>query len=65
MTGWTAAWTRAGRPYYWIGGDAPTGIPDEGTDFGAVAEGCVSVTPLHLDLTAFRCDPARLEVVTV
>jgi len=43
-----------GRPYYWIGGDAPTGVPEEGTDFGALADGAVSVTPLHLDLTAYR-----------
>ncbi|HVN15674.1 MAG TPA: 5'/3'-nucleotidase SurE [Anaerolineales bacterium] len=43
-----------GRPYYWIGGDAPTGVPERGTDVGALAEGCVSVTPLQLDLTAFR-----------
>ena len=31
-----------GRPYYWIGGDAPTGVPEEGTDFGALNEGYVS-----------------------
>jgi len=43
-----------GRPYYWIGGDAPTGIPDEGTDFGALSEGYVSITPLHLDMTAYH-----------
>jgi 5'-nucleotidase len=43
-----------GRPYYWIGGDAPTGVPEPGTDFGALAEGAVSVTPLHLDLTAHQ-----------
>ena len=43
-----------GRPYYWIAGDAPTGVPERGTDIGALAEGCVSVTPLHLDLTAYR-----------
>jgi 5'-nucleotidase len=43
-----------GRPYYWIGGEAPTGVPEEGTDFGALAEGYVSVTPLHLDLTAHQ-----------
>jgi 5'-nucleotidase len=41
-----------GRPYYWIGGEAPTGLFEEGTDFGALAKGFVSVTPLHLDLTA-------------
>lgn len=43
-----------GRPYYWIGGEEPTGVPDEGTDFGALAQGFVSVTPLQLDLTAYR-----------
>jgi 5'-nucleotidase len=42
-----------GRPYYWIGGEAPTGIPEEGTDSWALAEGYVSVTPLQLDLTAY------------
>jgi 5'-nucleotidase len=43
-----------GRPYSWIGGEAPTGVPDAGTDFGALAEGAVSITPLHLDLTAYQ-----------
>lgn len=41
-----------GRPYYWIGGEAPTGIPEEGTDFGSLVNGYVSITPLQLDLTA-------------
>ncbi|HLB49390.1 MAG TPA: 5'/3'-nucleotidase SurE [Anaerolineales bacterium] len=41
-----------GVPYYWIGGEAPTGEPEEGTDFAALADGYVSVTPLQLDLTA-------------
>ena len=43
-----------GKPYYWIGGDPPTGIPEDGTDIGALAEGYISVTPLQLDLTAYR-----------
>ncbi len=43
-----------GRPYYWIGGEAPTGVPERGSDVGALAEGFVSVTPLQLDLTAYR-----------
>jgi len=43
-----------GRPYYWIGGDAPTGVPERGTDVGALAEGFVSISPLQLDLTAYR-----------
>ncbi len=40
------------RPYYWIGGEAPTGVRENGTDFGALKSGYVSVTPLQLDLTA-------------
>jgi 5'-nucleotidase len=43
-----------GRPYYWIGGDFPTGVAEDGTDVGALAEGHVSVTPLQLDLTAYK-----------
>ena len=46
-----------GRPYYWIGGDAPTGVPERGTDIGALAEGFISVTPLQLDLTAYHVLP--------
>lgn len=42
-----------GRPYYWIGGQAPTGVPDEGTDFGDLVAGYVSITPIQLDLTAY------------
>lgn len=41
-----------GVPYYWIGGGVPTGVPEEGTDIGAVNSGYVSITPLKLDLTA-------------
>jgi 5'-nucleotidase len=42
----------AGRPYYWLGGrlhetEAPTG-----SDTRSVAEGYISVTPIHLDMTA-------------
>jgi 5'-nucleotidase len=40
-----------GRKYYWIGGEPPTWRPGEGTDFEAVKDGYVSLTPLHLDLT--------------
>jgi 5'-nucleotidase len=41
-----------GKPYYWIGGPEPTGVEEEGTDIWAVANGYISVTPIHLDLTA-------------
>jgi 5'-nucleotidase len=43
-----------GVPYYWIGGEAPTGVPEEGTDFGALSDGYVSITPLQLDMTAYK-----------
>jgi 5'-nucleotidase len=42
-----------GVPYYWIGGEAPTGVPEEGTDFGALSRGYVSITPLQMDMTAY------------
>jgi 5'-nucleotidase len=43
-----------GRPYYWIGGEAPTGVDEPGTDFGALTSGFVSITPLQLDLTNYK-----------
>lgn len=43
-----------GRPYYWTIGSLPTGLPERGTDIGAIADGFVSVTPLQLDLTAYH-----------
>jgi 5'-nucleotidase len=42
-----------GQPYYWIGGEAPSGIQEEGTDIGVLSEGFVSITPLSLDMTAY------------
>jgi 5'-nucleotidase len=42
-----------GRPYYWIGG-THVDTPADGTDLTAVADGFVSVTPLHLDMTDYR-----------
>lgn len=43
-----------GKPYYWIGGDVPTGVAEEGTDIGALADNYVSITPVQLDLTAHQ-----------
>jgi len=43
-----------GKPYYWIGGEAPTGVDEPGTDFGALRAGMVSITPLQLDLTHLK-----------
>jgi 5'-nucleotidase len=41
-----------GRKYYWIAG-APQWEQTEGTDFEAISQGRISVTPLHLDLTYY------------
>ena len=49
-----------GRPYYWVGFKRVFSEPELGTDLHAIAEGCISVTPLHLDLTAMR-EKQRLE----
>jgi 5'-nucleotidase len=42
-----------GRFYYWIGGKKPLGVKEEGTDFKAIAEHKVSITPLQLDMTNY------------
>lgn len=43
-----------GRAYYWIGG-GELGFHDvAGTDFHAIQNNSVSITPLHLDLTNYR-----------
>ena len=46
------------RPYYWIGGEEPTALLEEGTDMAAVMDGWVSITPLHLDLTDYHAQQA-------
>jgi len=43
-----------GRAYYWIGGGELSFEDVPGTDFHAVCNGSISITPLHLDLTNFR-----------
>ncbi len=42
-----------GRSYYWLGGDLPLDGLEDGTDLLAVSDGNISVTPVHLDLTAY------------
>jgi len=42
-----------GRDYYWIGGEWPESVLEEGTDMWALAHGYISVTPIHLDMTAY------------
>jgi 5'-nucleotidase len=43
-----------GREYFWIGGGESRwwGRPD--SDYRAIHDGCVSLTPLHLDLTNYK-----------
>jgi len=43
-----------GKKYYWIGGEELEFEDAEGTDFHAVSQGLISVTPIHLDLTNYR-----------
>jgi 5'-nucleotidase len=48
-----------GRPYYWLGGslaDEAKGA-DVGTDVRAIADGYISITPIHLDMTAYALIP--------
>ena len=40
-----------GRRRYRIYGDSPSYEREDGTDFAAIADGCIAVTPLHFDLT--------------
>ncbi len=40
-----------GKKYYWIGGSEPTYEDIEGTDFEAIANNYISITPLHTNLT--------------
>ena len=46
-----------GKDYYWIGGEAPTWVKSEGTDFHALEEDKVSITPLGADFTQFHAIP--------
>lgn len=43
-----------GRPMYWIGPPGPEADSGPGTDFHAVNQGYVSITPLHLDMTHYK-----------
>ncbi len=50
---------RDGRRRYRIYGDEPGYHHHDGTDFAAIAEGCVAVTPIHFELT----DEAGIEAL--
>lgn len=51
MTSTTDPW---GRRIFWYGSLGPEFDAGEGTDFYAVANGFASVTPLQIDMTAYR-----------
>jgi len=42
-----------GKKYYWIGGGQLIFDKRRNTDFEAVSNSCISITPLHLDLTHY------------
>ncbi|HYC52599.1 MAG TPA: 5'/3'-nucleotidase SurE, partial [Gemmatimonadaceae bacterium] len=42
-----------GRKVYWIGGGEISWSGEQDSDFRAIEEGYISVTPLHLDLTNY------------
>lgn len=41
-----------GRPYFWMHEEVPVDIAEPGTDYAAVRDGKVSITPLRFDYTA-------------
>jgi 5'-nucleotidase len=43
-----------GKTYYWIGGEDPTWEHDDASDFTAVSQGYVSVTPMSFELTDYK-----------
>jgi len=46
-----------GKPYFWIAGQPDQWQGGDNCDFAAIERGAVSITPLQLDMTAFRqCD---------
>jgi 5'-nucleotidase len=42
-----------GRPIYWVGPSGPEQDGGPGTDFFAIRQGCVSITPMQVDLTRY------------
>ncbi|MFQ5901715.1 MAG: 5'/3'-nucleotidase SurE [Thermodesulfobacteriota bacterium] len=42
-----------GKKYYWIGGNMLRWKDEEDTDFRAIDENYISITPLHLDMTNY------------
>ena len=53
-----------GKKYYWIGGDELGFVDEPGTDYAAIVDGAVSITPVHLDLTHYPSF-AKLETLAL
>ena len=47
-----------GRPIYWVGPAGEGQDAGEGTDFHAIEQGAVAVTPLKVDLTRHEAVPS-------
>ena len=43
-----------GRQWWWIGAAGPEQDAGPGTDFHALRRGCISITPIHVDLTRYQ-----------
>ncbi|MGE3063274.1 MAG: 5'/3'-nucleotidase SurE [bacterium] len=50
-----------GKKYYWIGGEHPTFKVKNGTDFQAIERNYVSITPISVDITDYKCLSALLK----
>ena len=52
-----------GRPYFWLGGSLAEEAAgaEPGSDVRAVADGMISLTPIHLDMTAYSALPQLKE----
>ncbi|QEK12188.1 5'/3'-nucleotidase SurE [Crassaminicella thermophila] len=42
-----------GQSYYWLGGEVIDEKNNEGTDIYSIKNNCISITPIHFDLTKF------------
>ncbi|MBU1076810.1 MAG: 5'/3'-nucleotidase SurE [Spirochaetes bacterium] len=54
----------AGNPYFWLSGDDVLWKDEKGTDYHEVKRGYVSITPLHLDLTAYEFIPKMESIIS-
>jgi len=43
-----------GRDYYWMDGEFEGEIEDENSDYGAVKNNYISITPIHYDMTDYK-----------